>query len=84
MGNVEKETKDNTTKYGSIQSQVVSSVHCEKPKVLEDLSCDKLRARLRTVGKKKSAEISRSSCIYDIKRIRFHGTREKQTRTFLV
>ena len=47
-----KETKDNTTKYGSIQSQVVSSVHCEKPKVLEDLSCDKLRARLRTLGEK--------------------------------
>ena len=44
---VEKEIKDGKTKY-----KIPGRVYVEKPEALEDLTCEKLRARLKAAGKK--------------------------------
>ena len=43
---VEKEIKDGKTKY-----KIPGRVYVEKPEALEDLTCEKLRARLKGSGK---------------------------------
>ena len=43
---VEKEIKDGKTKY-----KIPGRVYVEKPEALEDLTCEKLRARLKGYGK---------------------------------
>ena len=68
---VEKEIKDGKTKY-----KIPGRVYVEKPEALEDLTCEKLRARLKAAGKKTTARNKAEL----IKRLEEH---EKMTKKFL-
>ena len=69
---VEKEIKDGKTKY-----KIPGRVYVEKPEALEDLTCDKLRARLKGYGK---GGYSRAKKPELIKMVEEH---EKLTKKFL-
>ena len=69
-GQVEKEIKEGKTKY-----KIPGREYIQKPEALEDLSCEKLRARLRAAGRKVGGNKS-----VLIKRLKEH---EKVTKKFL-
>ena len=69
-GQVEKEIKDGKTKY-----KIPGREYIQKPEALDDLSCEKLRARLRAAGQKVGGNKSEL-----IKRLKEH---EKMTKKFL-
>jgi len=69
-GQVEKEIKDGKTKY-----KIPGREYIQKPEALDDLSCEKLRARLRAAGQKVGGNKS-----VLIQRLKEH---EKVTKKFL-
>ena len=71
-GQVEKEIKDGKTKY-----KIPGRVYVEKPEELKELTCEKLRARLKGSGKKGYSRANKPELI------RMVEEHEKLTKKFL-